>query len=85
MQIQTDREKNANRPDLVIKNKEEKRCLLIDVPSPLKRINSSVKVKEKLSKYKDLEIEIERMWGIKATTIPLVMVDLGLIKKGLEK
>ena len=54
-------------------------------PSPLKRINSSVKVKEKLSKYKDLEIEIERMWGIKATTIPLVMVDLGLIKKGLEK
>ena len=26
--------------------------------------NTSVKVTEKLSKYKDLEIEIERMWGM---------------------
>ena len=47
--------------------------------------NTSVKVNEKLSKYKDLEIEIERMWGMKATTIPVVIGTLGLIKKGLEK
>ena len=47
--------------------------------------NTSVKVTEKLSKYKDLEIEIERMWGMKATTIPVVIGALGLIKKGLEK
>ena len=42
------------------------------------------KVTEKLSKCKDLEIEIERMWGMKATTIPVVIGALGLIKKGLE-
>jgi len=47
--------------------------------------NTSVKVTEKLSKYKDLEIEIEQMWGKKATTIPVVIGVLGLIKKGLEK
>ena len=47
--------------------------------------NTSVKVTEKLSKYKDLEIEIERMWRMKATTIPVVIGALGLIKKGLEK
>ena len=47
--------------------------------------NTSVKVTEKLSKYKDLEIEIERMWGMKATAIPVVIGALGLIKKGLEK
>ena len=35
-------------------------------------------------KYKDLEIEIERMWGMKATTIPVVIGGLGLIKKGLK-
>ena len=34
---------------------------------------------------KDLEIEIERMWGMKATTIPVVIGVLGLIKKVLEK
>ena len=48
-------------------------------------IDMSVKVTEKLSKYKDLEIQIERMWGMKATTIPVVIRVLGLIKKGLEK
>jgi len=44
-----------------------------------------VKVTEKLSKYKDLEIEVERMCRIKATTIPVVIEVLGLIKKGMDK
>ena len=47
--------------------------------------NNNNNVTEKLSKYKDLELEIERMWGVKATTIPVVIGALGLIKKGLEK
>ena len=47
--------------------------------------DTSVKVTEKLSKYKDLEIEVGRMWGMKATTILVVIEALGLIKKGLEK
>ena len=68
MPIQTDREMKANRPDIVIKNKQEKRCLLIDMSIPTRK-NPSVKVTERLSKYKDLEIEVERMWGMKATTI----------------
>ena len=84
MRIQTDREIKANRPDIVIKNKQEKSCLIIDMSIPTEK-NTSVKVTEKLSKYKDLEIEIERMWGMKATTIPVVIGALGLIKKGLEK
>ena len=46
--------------------------------------NTPVKVTEKLSKYKNLEIEIERMWGMKATTM-VVIGALGLTEKGLEK
>ena len=84
MPIQTDREIKANRSDIVIKKEQEKSCLLIDMSIPTEK-NTSVKVTEKLSKYKDLEIEIERMWGIKAKTIAIVVGALGLIKKGLEK
>ena len=35
--IQTDGEIKANRPDIVIKNKKEKNCLLIDMSIPPKR------------------------------------------------
>ncbi|XP_068753285.1 uncharacterized protein [Montipora capricornis] len=84
MPIQTDREIKANRPDIVIKDKQEKSCLLIDMSIPTEK-NTSVEVTEKLSKYKDLEIEIERMWGMKATTIPVVIGAPGIMKKGLEK
>ena len=84
MPIQTDLEIKANRPDIVVKDKQEKSCLLIDMSIPTEK-NTSVKVTEKLSKYKDLEIEIERMWEMKATTIPVVIGALGLIKGGLEK
>ena len=82
MSIQTDRERKAK--DVAIKDKQEKSCLLIDMSIPTEK-NTSVKVTEKLSKYKDLEIEIERIWGRKATTIPVVFGVLGLIKKFLEK
>ena len=36
--------------------------------------NNSVKVTEKLSNHMDFEIEIERMWGMKASTIPVQRV-----------
>ena len=83
MPIQTDREITANRPDIVVKDKVNKTCLLIDMSVPTER-NISIKTMEKLSKYKDLEIEIERMWGLKATTVPVIIGALGLIKKGLD-
>ena len=67
-----DREIKANRPDIVVKRKDEKSCLLINVSIPADK-NTAVKVVEKLSKYKDLEIEIQKMWGMKTTTVPVVI------------
>ena len=46
---------------------------------------TSVKEVEKLKRmYKDLEIEIVKIWNIKASAIPVVIGALGLINKGLE-
>ena len=36
-------------------------------------------------KYKDLEIEVTRMWGMSTETVPVVIGALGVIKKGLEE
>ena len=47
--------------------------------------NTSVKVAGKLSKYKDLEIEITNMWGLKTITVPVAIVALGVVKKDIEK
>ena len=84
MPIQTDREIKANRPDIVVKDKKQRTCQLIEISVPTER-NTSIKTTEKLSKYKDLEIEIEKMWGMNTTTIPVVLGALGLVKKGMEK
>ena len=57
--------------------------MLIDMSIPTER-NTSLKTAEKLSKYKDLEIEIEKTWGMKTTTVPVIIGALGLVKKGIE-
>ena len=44
--------------------------------------NISAKEFEKRSKYKDLEIEIAKMWKTKTKTIPVIVGALGMIKKG---
>jgi hypothetical protein len=62
--IQTDREVLTNRPDIVIKNKKGKTCLLIDVAIPSDK-NIIQKEAEKKLKYKHLTIEIQRMWNMK--------------------
>ena len=46
--------------------------------------NVSSKTFEKLSKYKDLEIEIGKMWHLRARNIPVVIGALGLVKKGTK-
>ena len=38
---------------------------------------------EKKSKYKDLELEIQRMWQMKTEEIPVVVGALGTVKKGM--
>ena len=54
----------------------------MNVPS-----GSSISAKEfeKLSKYKDLEIEVTKMWKMKTKIISVIVAALGMIKKGTQK
>ena len=83
MAVHTDRHIGANRPDIIIKDKVNSTCKLIDMTVPCDR-NVSIKEMEKKSKYKDLEFEIQRMWKMKTEVIPIVIGALGTIRKGME-
>jgi len=70
--VHTDREVTANKLDIIIKNKKEKTCMLIDVGIPADR-NVVQKEAEKKLKYKCLCIEIQRMWNLKCTIVPVII------------
>ena len=82
--IQTDRTIKANRPDIVVRDKKLQTVLIIDVAILTDR-NTSVKIFEKLAKYKDLDIEIAKSWKSKTKTIPVVIGALGVINKTAKK
>ena len=60
MPVNTDRTITANRPDIIAKDSVNSTCKLIDMTVPTDR-NSALKEIEKKSKYKDLELGIQRM------------------------
>ena len=64
----------------IIRDHTNQRCWIIDMAVPSDR-NTWVKVVEKLSKYKDLEIEIARMWKMETETIPVVIGALGSLRR----
>ena len=82
MPVNTDRTITANRPDIVVKDSGNSTCKLIDMTVPSDR-KIALKEIEKKRKYKDLELEIQRMWHMKTIVIPVVVGALGTVKKGM--
>jgi hypothetical protein len=82
--VHTDRKVTANRPDIIIKNKKENTCTLIDVAIPADR-NDVQKEAEKKLKYKCLCIGIQRMWNLKCTIIPVIIGATGIVTKKKRK
>ena len=81
--VHTDREVTANRPDITIKNKE-KTYTLIGVAILADR-NVVQKEAEKKLKYKSLCIEIQRMWNLKRTIIPVIIGATGIVTRSLRE
>ena len=57
---------------------------MIGITIPSER-NASMKQLENLSKYKDLEMELAKMWKMKTSTVAVAVGALGVITKGLSK
>ena len=75
--ILTDKKVPHNRPDIIIFDTNLRECLIIDVAIPV-CMNIVKKEAEKITKYRYLEIEIQKCWNLKKVrTIPIVIGALG--------
>ena len=85
MAITTDKRVKCNKPDILVHDTNKRTCTIIDVAVPI-CANMVSKTAEKLCKYKDLEIEIQKLWNLaEVQTIPIVVGALGTILNGLSK
>jgi hypothetical protein len=83
-QVQTDKTIPNNKPDIKIGDNEKRTCMLIDVAISVDR-NVIKKEAEKILKYKDLTIEIQRVWNVKTKVIPVIIGATGTISKSFRK
>jgi hypothetical protein len=77
--VHTDTEVTTNRQDIIMQNKKQ-----IDVEIPTDR-NVVQKGVEKKLKYKSLCIEIQQMWNLKCTIIPVITGATGIVTRSLRK
>jgi hypothetical protein len=81
--IITNRTIPNNKPDIICDN-EKRTCMLIDVGISGDR-NVIKKEAQNILKYKDLTIEIQRMWNVKTKVIPVIIGATGTISKSFTK
>ena len=82
--ITTDRPIGANRPDLLVRDKLNKKAYIIDISCPCDT-NVWKKENEKVSKYGPLRVELQKMWGCDCVVIPVIIGGLGAVSKNVEK
>ena len=84
--IQTDPPILDRRTNLLFINKKKKKrtCYLVNF-TILTDCWVKMKEMEKIGKYKDLIIQLKKLWNMKITVIPIIVGALGTVPKGLEK
>ena len=81
--IQTYREIENRRPDIVVIDKEKKECKIINIAVPGDQ-NIKAKKLKKITKYQDLRLQVQKLWNVKATVIPIVFGALGTVSGELD-
>ena len=82
--VHTDREVTANRPAIITKNKK-RRNMHTDGCGNTRREKCRAKRSRKKLKYKSLCIEIQRMWNLNCTIIPVKTGATGVVTRSLRK
>ena len=85
MNIQCDHVIEARRPDIVVVNKQDRKCAIIDIAVPADKIIGE-KENEKVEKYQELKRELARMWNMRnMQVVSIVVGSLGSVTKKLEQ
>ena len=85
MTVQCDNIIEARRPDIVLLDKKEKSCMIVDIAVPG---DGSLHEKEleKIEKYQELRREMSRLWQLKKVqVVPVVIGALGSVTKDFDK
>ena len=82
--IRTNKKISARRPDIVAVDKNERRSTLIDVACTWDK-NVEDKEIEKVNKYQDLKIVLQRIWETSGTLVPMVLGVPGATTNNLNK
>ena len=83
--IITDKKVMSNQPDIIIYDTENNTCQIIDIAIP-NCLNIISKAAEKITKYKDLEIELKKCWNLKKVRIiPVICGALGTVSKNMDE
>ena len=67
-----DRQIEHRRPDIVVMEKNKKKCLIIDVACPVDN-NLILKRNKKLDNYPELQLEIARVWDKERLIVPIII------------
>ena len=82
--IQFDHVIEHRKPDIVVVDKKEKSCQIIDIAAP-GDLRVHTKEEEKIENYGDLKREVAVLWSLRRVeVIPVVVGALGAVTKRLE-
>ena len=83
-QAQTDWTIPSNKLNIINRDNEKGTCMLIDVA--ISGDGYLIKKEtDKILRYKDLTIEMQRMWNVKTKVIPVIVGATGTISKSFRK
>ena len=82
--IKTDNIIQHRRPDMIIIDKTSKKAQIADFAVPAD-LRIEISQQRKIEHYHDLKHELQKLWNLKSSIIPIVAGALKIVPESLEK